>query len=528
MKELKAYPLIKSVSVVSFFTFISRCLGMIRDVLIFNFFGGTSLIVSAFYVAFTIPNLFRRLFGEGALSASFIPIFVKTKNENGIEEAWKLNQKIGTLLLIILLSITIIGIFIFIQLSNLEHLNNKWLTTIDLSIIMFPYLIFICLTSLCMGTLNSLSHFSTSAFSPILLNLILIICMIFVFPICTSEINKIFVLSWSVIFAGIAQLSFHIPVMIKKGAIIRFSNPFKDKKVKKILLLMLPIALGAAITQFNVVIDKFLAMYVGSWAPAALTYSERLIYLPLGIVATAFGTVLLPSFSEKASKKDLIGISNTLINSIGFIFYLMIPAFIGLFILAEPIIETIFKWNMNHEENSIQHIKRALIFYSPGLIVFSLSKLMIPVFYSIQDVKTPVKIGLVVVFLNFILNLVSIYSLPEFWKHSGLAFSTVISEGIGICLLMKCLIKKIPTLSLKGLLRKFFNILIRSSLMGVLVFIFYNLLLDNFNSTNKINELLITLLSILFGIFSYFILCKNITEQKIILRSTIFRIKKND
>ena len=145
--------------------------------------------------------------------------------------------------------------------------------------------------------------------------------------------------------AGIAQLSFHIPVMIKKGAIIRFSNPFKDKKVKKILLLMLPIALGAAITQFNVVIDKFLAMHVGSWAPAALTYSERLIYLPLGIIATAFGTVLLPSFSEKASKKDLIGISNTLINSIGFIFYLMIPAFIGLFILAEPIIETIFKWN---------------------------------------------------------------------------------------------------------------------------------------------------------------------------------------
>ena len=125
------------------------------------------------------------------------------------------------------MSITIIGIFIFIQLSNIEHLNNKWLTTIDLSIIMLPYLIFICLTSLCMGTLNSLGHFSTSAFSPILLNLILIICMIFAFPICTSEINKIFVLSWSVIIAGIAQLSFHIPVMIKKGAIIRFSNPFK-------------------------------------------------------------------------------------------------------------------------------------------------------------------------------------------------------------------------------------------------------------------------------------------------------------
>ena len=183
---------------------------------------------------------------------------------------------------------------------------------------------------------------------------------------------------------------------------------------------------------------------------------------------------------------------------------------------------------MNHEENSIQHIKRALIFYSPGLIVFSLSKLMIPVFYSIQDVKTPVKIGLVVVFLNFILNLVSIYSLPEFWKHSGLALSTVISEGIGICLLMKCLIKKIPTLSLKGLLHKFFNILIRSLLMGVLVFIFFILLLDNFNSTNKFNELLITLLSILFGIFSYFLLCKNIEEQKTILRSTIFRIKKND
>ena len=527
MREIKVYPLIKSVSVIGTFTFISRCFGMIRDVLIFNLFGGTSLVTSAFYIAFTLPNLFRRLFGEGALSSSFIPIFIKTKNEYSLKEAWKLNQKIGSLLLITLIIITILGILIFVCLSNLNFLNDKWSTTIDLSLIMFPYLIFICLTSLCMGTLNALNHFVTSAFSPILLNLILIVCMIFVFPLYNSELDKVVALSWSVIIAGVAQLFFHFPIMIKKGAIFKFSNPFHDKKVNKVLFLMLPIALGAAVTQFNVIIDKFLAMYVGSWAPAALTFSERLIYLPLGIIATAFGTVLLPSFSEKVSKNDFMSISNTLINSIGFIFYLMTPAFIGLFVLSEPIIETIFKWNVHHEKDSIQHIHRALIFYSPGLIIFSLSKLLIPLFYSIQDVKTPVRIGLIVVFLNLLLNLFSIYLLPEFWKHSGLAFSTVLSEGVGIFMLKNSLIKNIPSLSFKGLLIKFLNILLRSVIMGVLVFIFHNFLTNIFYSNGKIDELLVTILSILFGITIYIILCNNLAEQKIILKSTFFRIKKN-
>ena len=208
MREIKVYPLIKSVSVIGTFTFISRCFGMIRDVLIFNLFGGTSLVASAFYIAFTLPNLFRRLFGEGALSSSFIPIFIKTKNEYSLKEAWKLNQKIGSLLLITLIIITILGILIFVCLSNLNFLNDKWSTTIDLSLIMFPYLIFICLTSLCMGTLNALNHFVTSAFSPILLNLILIVCMIFVFPLYNSELDKVVALSWSVIIAGVAQLFF--------------------------------------------------------------------------------------------------------------------------------------------------------------------------------------------------------------------------------------------------------------------------------------------------------------------------------
>ena len=444
---MKEYHIIKSASIVGFFTLISRCFGMIRDILIFNFFGGTSLISSAFYIAFTLPNLFRRLFGEGALSASFIPIFIETKYQKGIKEAFDLSRRIGTLIFITLFLISVIGIISITILSNIELLDDKWVLTFKLSKIMFSYLIFICLTALSMGILNACNHFAIPAFSPALLNIILIGSMLFIFPKYDTNLEKVTVLSWAVIFAGIAQLLIQLPILIKKGLVLIPLNPFKDKKVKKILLLMGPISLGAAVTQFNVVIDKLLAMGVGNWAPAALTFSERLIYLPLGIFATALGTVLLPTFSHQAEQLDFKKISDTLYNSICHIFYIMIPASIGLIVLAEPIIETIFIWNDDNYNNSIQHIYRALIFYAPGLIIFSIAKLIIPIFYSLKDMRTPVRISLQVVIINVILNILSIIVLPDFWKHAGLAISTVIAEGMGIYFLIKKLNGKIPSIS---------------------------------------------------------------------------------
>ena len=520
---MKEHHVIKSASVIGSLTLLSRCFGMIRDILIFNFLGGTSLISSAFYLAFTLPNLFRRLFGEGALSASFIPIFIETSYQNGSKDAWDLSRRIGTLIFIALFLICLIGLLLFSIGSNISTLNDKWIITFNLSKIMFPYLIFICLTALSMGILHSKNHFIIPAFSPILLNTILIGCMLIYFPNCSTDLEKVKILSWSVIIAGASQLFIQIPILKAKGAKLLPLNPFNDYKVKKVLLLMAPIALGAAVTQFNVVIDKILAMWIGSWAPAALTFSERLIYLPLGIFATALGTVLLPAFSHQVEKSNFNKINETLQNSLAHIFYVMIPASIGLLVLAEPIIQSIFNWT-NHQNNSIEYIYRALICYAPGLVIFSVAKLIIPVFYSLKDMRTPVRVSIYVVIFNFLLNILSIIVFPEFWKHAGLAISTVIAEGIGIYLLAKKLDKRIKLIPKNIIIKKLFSIIWRSLLMGLFVYLLYNKFFEIFDYTEKIQQLFLTFICIISGIVFYLLLSIKQKEQQEILKILI----KND
>ena len=219
--------------------------------------------------------------------------------------------------------------------------------------------------------------------------------------------------------------------------------------------------------------------------------------------------------------------SDTLYNSICHIFYIMIPASIGLIVLAEPIIETIFIWNDDNYNNSIQHIYRALIFYAPGLIIFSIAKLIIPIFYSLKDMRTPVRISLQVVIINVILNILSIIVLPDFWKHAGLAISTVIAEGMGIYFLIKKLNGKIPSISKKLIINKFLSVIWRSILMGIFVIFIYKILYTEFYSTEKIHRLIVTLTSIVSGIIFYLILSIKQKEQLIITNILHKRIKND-
>ncbi len=521
---MKKNNIIKSAGTIGTLTFLSRCFGMLRDILIFNYLGGTSLVASAFYIAFTLPNLFRRLFGEGALSASFIPIFIETKNKQGLKNAWSLGQRVGTLLFISLTCISILGVIIFYIISDNFYFSEKWSITFELASIMFPYLIFICLTALSMGMLNASGHFKIPAFSPVLLNVIMILSMIILFPYQSNDFSRIKILSWSVLIAGLAQLLIQVPVLYKKGATFGFLNPFQDLQVKKILFLMAPIALGASVTQFNVIIDRFLAMWIGDWAPAALTFSERLIYLPLGIFATALGTVLLPTFSQQVEDSNLKNLSDTLSQSLFIMFYVMVPATLGLFILAEPIIKCIFDWRETYEILSIQHITRALLCYSPGLLVFSIAKLIIPVFYSLKDTKTPVQIGIKVVVINLLLNLTAIFTLPEYWKHAGMALSTVIAEGSGIYLLVKNLNQKIALIPIRTVIYKFLSVLWRALIMSIIVLFIFNFLTEVLIFSDKLNLLIATLFSILSGLISYALLSSKLPEQNTII-NTIFASK---
>ncbi len=408
---------------------------MLRDIIIAYYFG-TSLLASAFFVAFTIPNLFRRLFGEGALSAAFIPIFIETRTKQGDRTAWELAAKVVTMTAAFLSALALIGVLLFSAAAQLPCFSDKWITTFELSRIMFPYVVFICLAALSMAVLNSFKHFATSAFAPCLLNLILILIMLAVFPLVgQAPETRAAALAWGVLLAGAAQVAVQLPALKRFGCPFKFSSRWNDPQIRKMLLLMAPAALGMAVTQVNVLIDRLLALWIGDWAPAALFYSERMIYFPLGIIATAMGTVLLPTFAAQHAEDDSAAMSDTISHSLRQLSFIMIPAALGLLVLAPNILSCIFEWGGSFSADSTLLSARALMFYAPGLAVFSVAKVLVPAFYSLQDTRTPVLVGIGVVLINLALNIILILTLPEYWKHAGMAFSTVFAEAIGMTVL---------------------------------------------------------------------------------------------
>ncbi len=505
MKDSKV---IRSAGVVGSFTLLSRGLGMIRDIFIAYHFG-TSLIASAFVIALTIPNLFRRLFGEGALSASFIPIFIETRTKHGDKVAWDMAAKVGTMTAALLTTIAIIGVLLFSIGLNLPGVSEKWLTTFTLSRVMFPYVLFICMAALCMAVLNSFKHFATSAFAPCLLNLILIAVMVIIFPLIgadpTSRANA---LAWGVLFAGVAQVAIQIPALKRFGCPFKFSNQWNDPRIRKMLLMMGPAALGMAVTQFNVLIDRMLSMWIGEWAPAALFYSERMIYFPLGIIATAMGTVLLPTFSSHAVKGDYSAMSSTIGSSLRHLSFIMAPAALGLLVLAPNILSAIFEWNGKFDAQSTLLSARALMFYAPGLIVFSAAKVFVPAFYAMQDTKTPVRIGIYIVLLNLIMNFIFILTLPEYWKHAGMAFSTVIAEALGMIALGMILARRIPGIQWRSVLHNFIRSFISALVMAAAAWFTARIALSMFENIlpSKIAQLAAVALAIGTGALLYFLL----------------------
>lgn len=426
---------------------LSRFLGLARDVLMAGFFG-TTLPMSAFVVAFTIPNLFRRLFGEGALSAAFVPVLVETREKEGVDQAWKLSNKVLTLTGLVLIVITALVIVGASAGLFFNGISDKTALTLSLLRIMMPYMIFICLAAVSMGILNSLHHFAVSSFAPAILNVCWIIAVVVVVPrFGNTPEEKIYAVAWAVLLAGFLQWAVQWPVLRRFGWKPTFypeifQGSEKNPRVKRILLLMGPSALGMAVSQINVMIDRLLAIWIGPAAPAALFFSERLIYFPLGIFATALGTVLLPVFSKHAASDNHEEIRLTIGRSLKQLFYVMLPAACGLFVLAFPVVQMIFEWK-SFDATSTWMTAIALQCYAPGLIIFSLAKIFVPAFYAMQDTRTPVRIAICAVLVNLALNITFILTLPQSVKHAGIAAATVIAEGFAAVCLALVLQKRI-------------------------------------------------------------------------------------
>jgi putative peptidoglycan lipid II flippase len=426
--------MIRSAGVVSGLTLVSRLLGLVRDILMAGVFH-TSLAMSGFVVAFTIPNLFRRLFGEGALSAAFIPVFVKTQKEQGDEAAWSLARRISTLLLGVLTAITVVGV-VAAQWGLTQAVpGSKTAVTLSLLRIMLPYMIFICLAALSMAMLNARRRFAVPAATPVLLNVVWILCLVAVVPRMDGPLEqKIVAVAWAVLVAGCVQLTFQLPALWREGFRPGFELAKGDERVRRVLILMGPAALGLAVAQINVMIDKLLAWWIGPWAPAALYYSERLLYLPLGIFATALGTVLLPVLSGHAAAGERDRIPPAINHGLRNLLFIMVPASMGLLVLARPIVTLVYQSGGFGQVATTQTVL-ALQFYAPGLVMFSLAKVFVPAFYAEQDTRTPVKVALWCVGLNLVLNIVFVLTWPPHLKHAGLAFATVLSSAVnGACL----------------------------------------------------------------------------------------------
>ncbi len=491
----------KSALIMGSSTFISRILGFIRDVVIANFLG-TSFMADAFFVAFRIPNLLRRLFGEGSLTASFIPVFTKYHIEKGKEEADKIASVSFTLLSIILFFITILGIdfspvIVKMIAPGFEKFPEKFLLTVKLNRIMFPYIFFISLVALSMGILNSLKHFFAPAIAPAFLNIAIISGAYISYVL---KINIVIGISWGVIAGGIIQLILQL-IYVKRFKIKIVPNfNFNHPAIKEILLLMGPSVLGLAITQINIFIGTLLASFLPSGSVSYLYYADRLIQFPLGIFAVSIGSAVLPLLSEQHTKNNLEEMEKTFIFAMKLILLIALPATIGLIFAGKPIISFLFQRGV-FDINALKNVYIAIIGYSLGLWAYAGIRVLVPLFYAFKDTKTPVKVG----FYALIINVFSSIVLMKFFLHFGLALATAISSSFNFILLFLFL-KKHIRIDLKEIVSYISKLTIPCIIIVIILTCFQILLPFDFNA-----KFLIKFLYILFlvglTIFMYILSC---------------------
>ncbi|MCX6998553.1 MAG: murein biosynthesis integral membrane protein MurJ [Kiritimatiellaeota bacterium] len=466
---------IRSAFLVGGFTTLSRFLGLARDVVTATAFG-TSAAMSDFVVAFSIPNMFRALFGEGALASAFVPLFTRVRAQEGGPAAWQFTRKIVTLLSVALALIVAAGIGVTFALQVLPGLIHHAPQVMPLLRIMLPYLLFICLTALSQGILNSYHRFALPAFTPCLLNLTWIGFVLFVCPrLGATEGQRITGVAWGVLAAGLVQLGAQVPLMLKLGYRPGLAWDAQDPKVRQLLKLMAPTALGQSVSQVNMTINRFMARWANDWASSSMYYAERMLYFPQGILATALSTVLLPVFSGHAATGDHARMRDTLNHSLRSLLFIMIPAAVGLFALAQPILQAMFGWG-KFDVESLRHTTLVLQVYAPGLLFFGLAKVFVPAFYALQDTRTPYRNGLYSVGINFTLNVIFTLTLPHDLKAASLALAAVVAEAFNGLTLGGQLGRRIGSPDWSGILRSAGRSLVAAALMGLSVAVAHPLL----------------------------------------------------
>lgn len=418
--------LLKVLATMSAMTLISRILGFVRDTVIARAFGA-GLMTDAFFVAFKIPNLLRRLFAEGAFSQAFVPILGEYKAKRSFDETRLLIDDVAGMLGLALFLVTLIGVIaaplvIYLSAPGFSADAQKFDVTVSMLRIIFPYIFFISLVAFAGSILNTYSRFSVPAFTPVLLNLSLIAGALWLTPYFHPPVLA---LAWSVAIGGVLQLAFQAPFLLKLKLLPRFTLNFHDAGVWRILKLMGPALFGVSISQISLLINTIFASFLVTGSVSWLYYADRLMEFPTAILGVALGTILLPSLAKHYADASHAEYSKLLDWGLRLTLLLALPAALALALLAVPLIATLFYYG-KFSAHDLFMTREALMAYSLGLLGLIMVKVLAPGFYARQNIRTPVKIAIATLLATQLMNLVFISQL----KHAGLALSI----GLGACL----------------------------------------------------------------------------------------------
>lgn len=443
-------------------TLISRVLGFVRDMVIARYFGASSG-ADAFFVAFKIPNFFRRLFAEGAFSQAFVPVLAGVKERDGKAAVKALVDAIlfrlgGILLMLTAFGVLGSGVWMMVFAPGFVDDPEKFQLASDMLSITFPYLLLISLVAFSSAIMNTYNQFAVPAFTPVFLNLTLISFAIWVSPLLDVPVMA---LAWGVLVAGVLQLLFHLP-FLKRLGLLPLPSAKQNDGVGEVKRLMLPALFGVSVAQINLLVDTILASFLVTGSVSWLYYSDRLMEFPLGVFGVALATVVLPGLSKKAANGHWEAYRQDIDVALRLVWLIALPATIGLLLLAQPLVTSLFHYGAFTDHDVVMS-GMSLMAYSFGLLGFILVKILAPAFYARKDMKTPVKIAVVALLVNVVLNLALIGP----FAHVGLAAATSASAFVNAGLLYWMLRQWQLFTPLPGWKRLIWQVLLANGVMAV-------------------------------------------------------------
>lgn len=460
--------LLKSAATISSLTLLSRITGVIRDMLIARYFG-SSAATDAFYVAFRLPNMLRRLFAEGAFQQAFVPMLSDVKANQNAEDVRTFIDRVFSVLACALLITSVVGVLaapalVWLIAGGLAENAASFDLATELTRWMFPYIFFMSLVAMSAGVLNTWKHFAVPAFTPVLLNLSFITFILFLTPHLE---RPIFALAVAVIAGGVLQLGIQIPSLMKLGVLPRPVNPLKalkDFAVRKVLKLMVPALFGVGVAQLSLLINTNIASRLGTGSVTWLSFADRLMEFPTALLGVALASVLLPGLSSAFAKNDLVRYNALLDNGLRLVILFAVPAAVGMGLMADALVAFLYQ-GKNFQAYDVAQTSIAVVGYSFGLIGLIAIKILAPAFYARKDIRTPVKVAAVSLVCVQVSNLVFV----PFFAHAGLALSI----GVGSCinaLLLFCILRRRQIYRpLKGWLKWLTAVIVASAVMGALL-----------------------------------------------------------